>query len=1124
MYPELTNHQQVVKSEVRHFGGESILSPTSVVRAMPVGGLPPIRPSREARWSGSESSNDTNGPPVFRGSPAPSDGRKKPVPRGQSPKRSTTSSNEPTSSGVQGFSDALDPSMDSFSLGEDDDIFDESDNNESGHSRSSGRSKRASSRGRKARKGVRKMMTNRSTHTHNSSMSSITMALGSSVDFTFEDSLTTIDFSGHHRSTSQHQPMMMSSSESRWNPVAQKASEMGLATPARGRRFSSQSLLPTLASLAGFDPDSSQDISINDSIADNCSSFLPTPATHESSTGHSTSDRCETTHQDCVQVQNNDESIVLRDFELSAQELEEESLPLPASDVQTARIADTPPVVQSPMLQLSPSEPSPVPSSPTSKHSRSSSHRRRGSLGIFGNRYRKNSDASSSDDYDAFLQAGAPGDFATWQEARRREREIPPLANSGSRPTWTASNNVLFSTNRKTKRRGSTGTLLKRLMSPSYSGDLLEQATDPLPKEDQFSIRTEHGTSCTRADGKCDFESTEGEMPLFGEMDLAKEEEERPKTKTGNKVRRRRSNGTLSNSGSSKATSSSNEANLESTTEHSASTATCNPKPKKKSNKAKRRQSTGDSSCGSSRSKKSSKSKSRRKKAAENADQFTVDGSSNHSLSTTSSHQLVGEGSQESLPSTGTNRRSMMKKKPSKWDALVDKSSKRSPKPKKSKAITGEGDNSSLCTVSKKKKSPKERLLDIAPTAPGIAVQTTAVIMLPGPKHERVMKPTLQARNKRTNDAVLHQTQHHDMVGPHRNHNRKRKRNRKRTKQLPASKRIIKSLTFCFLVCYLSVLWLTGIWHVRLTIRGDPSPSTSNVVLPLHPIRIGIASTITACGRDPYTEGAAVLKHSIDLTSYQGPKGGNYEYQFYVFYHPDALDCVRPLESLGFTLLERQTPVNVSDIRGSILRERISSNGCCGEKELIKLEVFRLTQHPVVIHMDLDTLVFQPMDPIIDFLMDPSNTNNQQQVPLMWPDKPIPQDVSMLFTKDYNLVPPKRPDKPFQGGFLAIRPSHAIYHEFVQLVLEGDYRVDEETGTGWGGQVGPFHGGMTIQGLFPWFYEYLHPDQAVELNRCIYNNMADNPRTRPSINDTAQGQCRTNEKVSQASIPVPTYL
>jgi hypothetical protein len=301
------------------------------------------------------------------------------------------------------------------------------------------------------------------------------------------------------------------------------------------------------------------------------------------------------------------------------------------------------------------------------------------------------------------------------------------------------------------------------------------------------------------------------------------------------------------------------------------------------------------------------------------------------------------------------------------------------------------------------------------------------------------------------------------------------------------------------------------------TKKKKPTKTAEDVVT------IGIASTVTMCGTDPFYEGAAVLKYSIEMTSIHGTKGGKYDYKFYVMYHPDAKECVLPLKDLGFTLLERPTPVNVSDIEGDVLRERIVKNGCCGEKELIKLEAYRLTQHPVVVHLDLDVLVLKPMDDVIDLMRNPSsyiaNGNNNSNSPIMWPEKSIPDNISLIFTKDYNVVAPRRPDKPFQGGFFMVKPSKEIYQEIVEIVRKGDY-TDKNNKKGWGGKVGPFHGGMTIQGLLPWYYEYLHPGMAVELNRCVYNNMADNPTTELTVNDIPQGRCRTNEEVGGAPVPI----
>lgn len=76
------------------------------------------------------------------------------------------------------------------------------------------------------------------------------------------------------------------------------------------------------------------------------------------------------------------------------------------------------------------------------------------------------------------------------------------------------------------------------------------------------------------------------------------------------------------------------------------------------------------------------------------------------------------------------------------------------------------------------------------------------------------------------------------------------------------------------------------------------------------------------------------------------------------------------------------------------------------------------------------------------------------------------------------------------GGFLAVRPSEAVFEEYVALVLEGDYRE----GKGWAGRYGYFFGGMQIQGIAAYYYEERRHGTGVELDRCVVNAMADAPR------------------------------
>jgi hypothetical protein len=239
--------------------------------------------------------------------------------------------------------------------------------------------------------------------------------------------------------------------------------------------------------------------------------------------------------------------------------------------------------------------------------------------------------------------------------------------------------------------------------------------------------------------------------------------------------------------------------------------------------------------------------------------------------------------------------------------------------------------------------------------------------------------------------------------------------------------------------------------------------------------------------------------------------GGQYDYALYAIYHPAAADCALPLLALDYNMLKRDTPVAVADIEGDFLREKIEKNGCCGEKELIKLEAYTITQHDIVVHLDLDVLVLKPMDDIFDVMMRPTDAAAVAQLKkkVMWPDQSLPDGpINAFFTMDYNMVHPESKYKPVQGGFMVLRPDLSVYEEYKSIVKKGDFR----DGSGWGGLVGPFHGSMTFQGIIPYYYNVLHPGQALELNRCIYNQMCDNPRTGRTLKDVVSGKCRTNEE------------
>jgi len=304
----------------------------------------------------------------------------------------------------------------------------------------------------------------------------------------------------------------------------------------------------------------------------------------------------------------------------------------------------------------------------------------------------------------------------------------------------------------------------------------------------------------------------------------------------------------------------------------------------------------------------------------------------------------------------------------------------------------------------------------------------------------------------------------------------------------------------------------------RRTLHSDDTdvepPQTAD-----HPIddtnpklTVGYAISITGCPKDGSTtliDGAAVLRHSIHLNSVRASPSSRYDYRMYAIVHPEASHCAHTLRQIGYEILLRDIPVPLDEIQGDNLRERLPKNGCCGEKEYIKLWAYSLVQHPVIVHLDVDTVLLRPMDVLFDTMLQPppasSARGTLRAIDAMWPDRPLPPVISAYFTRDYNMVKPSKPHVGVQGGFLVLRPSLDALALYTDTIRTGDFRREG----GWGGtEHGTFYGGMTFQGIVPYFYDELRPGTAVELNRCVWNQMADNPRVGRTINDVVSGLCR----------------
>jgi len=277
---------------------------------------------------------------------------------------------------------------------------------------------------------------------------------------------------------------------------------------------------------------------------------------------------------------------------------------------------------------------------------------------------------------------------------------------------------------------------------------------------------------------------------------------------------------------------------------------------------------------------------------------------------------------------------------------------------------------------------------------------------------------------------------------------------------------------------------------------------------------VAYATSVTHCkAGSSLVDGAAVLKHSIHLSSIRNPNStSKYDYEMIAFVHSNATACAPVLEKLGYSVQIRETPVDISKINNTAFVERLRNpkSGCCGEKEFLKLYAYALMDYPIAVHLDLDVLVLRPLDQLFDAMLLPENTT--KRLPdAMW-NKTVEHPINAFFTRDYPLSPTIKPaDKVgMQGGFLVVRPDMDVYEKYRQIIHNGEF----VPGEGWGGKklhYGGFYGAAQIQGVVPYFYGEYQPNTYVELNRCYYNQMVDNPY----VEKNGKTRCATGEEKCQ---------
>ena len=124
--------------------------------------------------------------------------------------------------------------------------------------------------------------------------------------------------------------------------------------------------------------------------------------------------------------------------------------------------------------------------------------------------------------------------------------------------------------------------------------------------------------------------------------------------------------------------------------------------------------------------------------------------------------------------------------------------------------------------------------------------------------------------------------------------------------------------------------------------------------------KIAYAITVTKDG--PFVDGALVLGHSAKRV-HDASKGfpSEYEAELVAFVTPKVVEARIILKNYGWIVLERDLPVALDEIENKEYAEKMRNSGCCGADEFLKLWAYTLTDYHRVVHLDMDSVVFQNM-------------------------------------------------------------------------------------------------------------------------------------------------------------------
>ena len=176
----------------------------------------------------------------------------------------------------------------------------------------------------------------------------------------------------------------------------------------------------------------------------------------------------------------------------------------------------------------------------------------------------------------------------------------------------------------------------------------------------------------------------------------------------------------------------------------------------------------------------------------------------------------------------------------------------------------------------------------------------------------------------------------------------------RKMQRLGASKQSIFSiqriLFFLVFVYTVSYIYICGIIAINIGTSGASSPAQMmasglgflSAPTNKKPIQIAYAISLIKCSdfqssTSGLLDAATVLRHSVHETSVRNPgSGSKYDYKLYAIVHTNAADCSHILTDLGYEVLLKDSPVDISEIQGDYLRKNVHKEWCCGADEFVK--------------------------------------------------------------------------------------------------------------------------------------------------------------------------------------------